>query len=203
MRQAISDRRYAIRDRRYAISDTQQTIRKGLYMAIHRVAMLSVHTCPLATLGGKETGGMNVYVRDLAREYSRRGLLVDVFTRSQNPHLPHVMHKLGTRGRVVHVPAGPEEPYDKNKVFDHLPEFTQGVLRFARDEGIEYDVIHSHYWLSGWVARELRSTWGTPIVHMFHTLGLMKNQIADRPSEMETGRRIDIETEIVGFADRL
>ncbi|HJW83098.1 MAG TPA: glycosyltransferase [Anaerolineae bacterium] len=172
-------------------------------MPIRRVAMLSVHTCPLATLGGKETGGMNVYVRDLAREYSRRGLLVDVFTRSQNPHLPHVMHKLGTRGRVVHVPAGPEEPYDKNKVFDHLPEFTEGVLRFARDEGVEYDVIHSHYWLSGWVARELRSTWGTPIVHMFHTLGLMKNQIADRPSEMETGRRIDIETEIVGFADRL
>src|SRR3990170_4167756 len=172
-------------------------------MPLRRVAMLSIHTCPLATLGGKETGGMNVYVRDLAREYSRRGLLVDVFTRSQNPHLPHVMHKLGTRGRVVHVPAGPEEPYDKNKVFDHLPEFTEGVLRFARDEGIEYDVIHSHYWLSGWVARDLRSAWGTPIVHMFHTLGLMKNQIADRPTEMETGRRIDVETEIVGFADRL
>ncbi|HEY4691097.1 MAG TPA: glycosyltransferase [Anaerolineae bacterium] len=172
-------------------------------MTIHRVAMLSVHTCPLATLGGKETGGMNVYVRDLAREFSRRGIDVDVFTRSQNPHLPHVMHKLGTRGRVVHVPAGPEGPYDKNKIFDHLPEFTEGVLRFARDEGIEYDVIHSHYWLSGWVARELRTTWGRPIVHMFHTLGLMKNQVAGSPSELETRRRIDLETEIAGFADRL
>jgi D-inositol-3-phosphate glycosyltransferase len=172
-------------------------------MSIHRVAMLSVHTCPLATLGGKETGGMNVYVRDLAREFSRRGIAVDVFTRSQNLHLPHVMHKLGARGRVVHVPAGPEEPYDKNKVFDHLPEFTEGVLRFARDEGIAYDMIHSHYWLSGWVARELRAAWGAPIVHMCHTLGLMKNRVAGSPSELETGRRIDVETEIAGFADRL
>ncbi|HLF28941.1 MAG TPA: glycosyltransferase [Anaerolineae bacterium] len=172
-------------------------------MPIHRVAMLSVHTCPLATLGGKETGGMNVYVRDLAREFSRRGILVDVFTRSQNSHLPHVMHKLGAHGRVVHVPAGPEQPYDKNKVFDHLPEFTAGVLRFARDEGLEYDMIHSHYWLSGWVARELRAAWGKPIVHMFHTLGLMKNQVAGSVSELETGRRIDVETEVVGFADRL
>ena len=172
-------------------------------MTIRRVAMLSVHTCPLATLGGKETGGMNVYVRDLAREFSRRGIAVDVFTRSQNSHLPHVMHKLGVRGRVVHIPAGPEEPYDKNKVFDHLPEFTEGVLRFARDEGVEYDVVHSHYWLSGWVASELRAAWGTPIVHMFHTLGLMKNQVADGPSEMETCRRIDVETEIVNYADRL
>jgi len=172
-------------------------------MSIRRVAMLSVHTCPLATLGGKETGGMNVYVRDLAREFSRRGIMVDVFTRSQNVHLPHVMHKLGARGRVVHVPTGPEEPYDKNKVFDHLPEFVEGVLGFAQSESIAYDVIHSHYWLSGWAARELRAAWGIPIVHMFHTLGLMKNQVAGSASELETSRRIDVETEIVGFADRL
>ena len=72
--------------------------------------MLSVHTCPLATLGGKETGGMNVYVRDLTRELTRRGIYVDVFTRSQNPHLPHVMHSLGETGRVIHIPTGPEEP---------------------------------------------------------------------------------------------
>lgn len=172
-------------------------------MSIRRIAMLSVHTCPLATLGGKETGGMNVYVRDLAREFSRRGIAVDVFTRSQNPHLPHVMHKLGAHGRVIHVPAGPEMPYDKNKVFDRLPEFTDGVLRFAREKGINYDVIYSHYWLSGWVARDLRAAWDAPIVHMAHTLGLMKNQVAGSASELETSRRIDVETEIVGFADRL
>lgn len=166
--------------------------------------MLSVHTCPLATLGGKETGGMNVYVRDLGREFSRRGIYVDVFTRSQDPNVPR-LHPggLGHRGRVIHVPAGPEAPYDKNKVFDHLPEFIQGVVDFAEEECISYDVLYSHYWLSGWVAQALRERWGTPIVQMFHTLGHMKNRVAQRAAERETGRRIEGETEIVGFADRL
>jgi D-inositol-3-phosphate glycosyltransferase len=165
--------------------------------------MLSVHTCPLATLGGKETGGMNVYVRDLSRELSRRGICVDVFTRSQNPHLPRVSPRLGHRGRVIHLPAGPEAPYDKNKVFNHLPEFIEGVIRFAEEERVSYDMLYSHYWLSGWVARALRERWGTPIVQMFHTLGHMKNRVAQRDSDRETGRRIEVETEIVRFADWL
>ena len=164
--------------------------------------MLSVHTCPLATLGGKETGGMNVYVRDLTREFSRRGIYVDVFTRSQNPHLPHVMHSLGEYGRVIHIPTGPEEPYSKHKIFDYLPEFVDNVLQFARREGITYDLIHSHYWLSGWAARDLQAVWGAPIVQMFHTLGEVKNQIA-APSEREPQRRIDGEREIMQFADHL
>lgn len=168
-----------------------------------RIAMLSVHTCPLAMLGGKETGGMNVYVRDLSRELGRRGFRVDVFTRSQNPDLPRVSGSLGRNCRVIHVPAGPEAPYDKNLVYDHLPEFVAGVKRFAEEQGIAYDLIHSHYWLSGWVARELRHSWGTPIVQMFHTLGQMKNSVAQRPEEWETSRRIEVETQIMAFADRL
>ena len=75
--------------------------------------MLSYHTCPLATLGGKDTGGMNVYVRDLTRELGRMGIHVDVFTRSQDEHVPHVLHDLGFGNRVVHVPAGPEIPITK------------------------------------------------------------------------------------------
>ena len=172
-------------------------------MTIRRVAMLSVHTCPLATLGGKETGGMNVYVRDLSREFSRRGIYVDVFTRSQNPRLPRVSPRLGHRGRVIHLPAGPEAPYDKNLVFDHLPEFSAGVIRFVEREQVSYDVLYSHYWLSGEVAWTLRERWGTPVVQMFHTLGHMKNRVAQRSSERESGRRIESETRIVGFADRL
>ena len=176
-------------------------------MKPRHIAMLSVHTCPLATLGGKETGGMNVYVRDFTRELTRRGIYVDVFTRSQNPHLPHVIHTLGETGRVIHIPAGPEEPYDKNKVFDHLPEFVDNVVQFAEREGITYDLIHSHYWLSGWAARELRDAWSrrsgeTPIVQMFHTLGYAKNQIA-APGEREPEHRIKVEKEIARFADRL
>ena len=94
---------------------------------IERIAMLSVHTCPLATLGGKETGGMNVYVRDLSRELSRRGIRVDVYTRSQDPTIPRISPELADNGRVIHVKAGPERPYNKNKVYDHLDEFIDGV----------------------------------------------------------------------------
>jgi D-inositol-3-phosphate glycosyltransferase len=172
-------------------------------MTIRRIAMLSVHTCPLATLGGKQTGGMNVYVRDLSRELSRRGIYVDVFTRSQNPDLPRVSPRLGHKGRVIHLPAGPEAPYDKSKVFDHLPEFVQGVIGFAEKERTSYDALFSHYWLSGWVARALRERWGTPIVQMFHTLGHMKNRVAQQPAERESAQRIEIETQIVAWADRI
>jgi D-inositol-3-phosphate glycosyltransferase len=105
--------------------------------------------------------------------------------------------------RLIHLPAGPEQPYDKHLVYDHLPEFVDGVLARAEADGIHYDVLHSHYWLSGVVARELRRHWGAPIVHMFHTLGEMKNAVAQRVEERETARRIGVEAEIVRFADVL
>jgi D-inositol-3-phosphate glycosyltransferase len=165
--------------------------------------MLSIHTCPLATLGGKETGGMNVYVRDLSRELTRQGVAVDCFTRSQNPDIPRISHRLGPNGRVIHVPAGPEAPYDKNRIPEHLPQFTDGVLDFARREGLRYDVIHSHYWLSGLAARHLRDAWHAPIVQMFHTLGHMKNSVASNPQEWEPERRIEGEGEVMAHADRL
>jgi len=170
---------------------------------IKRIAMMSVHTCPLAALGGKETGGMNVYVRDLSRELGRRGIYVDVFTRLQKPALPKVSEALGQRCRTIHLPAGPEAPYDKNLVFDHLPEFVEGVKRFAQEKGIAYDLIHSHYWLSGWVARELRESWDSPIIQMFHTLGRMKNRVAHSEEEKEAALRIEVETEIMAFVDRI
>jgi D-inositol-3-phosphate glycosyltransferase len=168
--------------------------------------MLSIHTCPLATLGGKETGGMNVYVRELTRALSQAGAPVDVFTRSQNPRTSRVSTgrgALGPQGRVIHIPAGPEMPYDKNAIFDHLPEFVSGVKDFARREHLHYDVIHSHYWLSGLAARDLRQAWDAPIVQMFHTLGQLKNSVAQTPAELESPRRIAYEREIIRFADQV
>jgi len=167
-----------------------------------RIAMLSVHTCPLATLGGKETGGMNVYVRDLSRELGWRGFAVDVFTRAQDPKFVG-MRPLGENARVIHIPAGPLAYYDKNLIFHHLPEFIEGVTKFTQRAGISYDIIHSHYWLSGLVAKELRALWGAPIAQMFHTLGHMKNRVARRAEERETEIRLKAEGEIVGFSDRL
>src|SRR5688572_18417955 len=133
-----------------------------------RIAMLSYHTCPLATLGGKDTGGMNVYVRDLTRELGRLGVHVDVFTRSQDEHVPHVLHDLGFGNRVVHIQAGPEHPAGKQEISKYIPEFVQGVKQFAADKGIHYDVIHSHYWMSGLAAKQLSDAWGgIPIIHMY------------------------------------
>ncbi len=171
--------------------------------SIRRIAMLSVHTCPLATLGGKKTGGMNVYVRELSREFGRRGIKVDVFTRSQNPCIPHVNETLGENARVIHIPTGPELPLDPDQVYPYLPEFIQNVLAFVEAENIHYDIIYSHYWLSGLAAHELRAVWGTPVAQMFHTLGLMKDRIARSSGDKPITLRAFHETDIMSWADRL
>jgi D-inositol-3-phosphate glycosyltransferase len=169
-----------------------------------RIAMLSYHTCPLATLGGKDTGGMNVYVRDLTRELGRLGIHVDVFTRSQDEHVPHVVHELGYGNRVVHIPAGPEIPVAKENLADFIPEFVEGIKAFALEKDIHYDLIHSHYWMSGLAAESLSDSWGgIPIVHMFHTLGEMKNRIAQSAAERESPARIAGERRVLARADRV
>lgn len=173
---------------------------------LKRIAMLSVHTCPLATLGGKKTGGMNVYVRDLSREIARRGIAVDVFTRSQDPCQPHINHSLAPNARVIHIPTGPETPLETTEVYPHLPQFVENVLAFIAREKITYDVIYSHYWLSGWAAHEIRASLGIPVVQMFHTLGHMKNRIAQERNVRQHAIRdirIFTETDIMSWADRL
>jgi len=177
-------------------------------LPVRRVAMLSVHTCPLAMLGGKKTGGMNVYVRDFSRELGRRGIQVDVFTRSQDDCQPRIKHDLGYGGRVIHIPAGPERPLPVLELSRYMDAFTDGVLQFAQSEDARYDLIHSHYWLSGLVAETLRSVWResqghVPIIHMFHTLGHMKNRIAQDESQRAPQERLDGEAHVVQIADRL
>src|SRR5512141_3447730 len=169
-----------------------------------RIAMISYHTCPLATLGGKDTGGMNVYVRELTRQLGHMGIHVDVVTRSQDDHVPHVLHELGYGNRVVHVPAGPEHPLPKKELASYIPEFVEGVRAFAAEKGIHYDLIHSHYWMSGLAAISLSDAWGgTPIVQMYHTLGEMKNRIAQSDAERESPERIAAEKRVLARADRV
>jgi D-inositol-3-phosphate glycosyltransferase len=167
-----------------------------------RVALLSVHTCPLAAPGAKETGGMNVYVRETARELARMGARADVFTRSQNPVIPRVV-PMGQGARVIHLAAGPEAPIPREAVHGHLDEFVAGVEAFRRAEGLEYDIIHAHYWLSGVAGLALRDEWGAPLVQMFHTLGRLKNTVAQRADEVEPELRIGEESRIVAAADRI
>ena len=170
-------------------------------MNLH-VAMLSVHTCPLAALGGKESGGMNVYVREVSRELGRMGVSVDVFTRSQNPAIPRVV-SLGERARVIHLPAGDEAPMARARLHAYLDEFVDGVDAWRIARSIDYDLIHAHYWLSGVAALRLKARWSVPVMQMFHTLGRLKNRVARTAAEQEPAIRLQEETRIVADCDRI
>jgi D-inositol-3-phosphate glycosyltransferase len=170
-----------------------------------RVAILSVHTSPLAALGQRETGGMNVYTRELARELGQRGVAIDIFTRRSSTAEPRVSEPF-TDVRVIQIDCGPEGYLEKEQIFPHLREFAAGVEAFAIPSlelpaGKPYDVIHSHYWLSGWVGMELARRWNIPHVTMFHTLGEVKNRA--RQSERESEARIATERAIIRTASRI
>jgi D-inositol-3-phosphate glycosyltransferase len=167
-----------------------------------RVAMLSYHTCPLATLGGKDTGGMNVYVRELSRVLGSMGVHVDVYTRSQDEHVPHVVHDLGYGNRVVHVPSGPELPLPKMELAEYIPSFVDRIIEFTHKKNLSYDIIHGHYWMSGIAGERLKKVWHIPMVQMLHTLGLMKNRIAGE-GEHEGDYRIRGELEVLRNADMI
>ena len=124
------------------------------------LALLSYHGCPVARLGEKDTGGMNVYVLQLAREYARRGNRVDVFTRYHDPTDPKIV-EIEEGARVIHLEAGPLDA-SKNDLFSYIPSFLDGLYRFQRDEETRYDLIHSHYWLSGMVGATSEPGMGRP-----------------------------------------
>ncbi len=183
-------------------------------MTIQKIAILSVHTSPLAALGGKKTGGMNVYVRELARELGARGIRVDIFTRRDSPETPEVDYRGGENVRVISITAGPTVPLDPAAIHPYLQQFSAGVIAFTtksdRADGQpiadsqQYDLVYSHYWLSGLVAEKLREVWGIPYAHMFHTLGHMKNRIDPRSvSGFQPDLRVIHETQIVAQADRI
>jgi D-inositol-3-phosphate glycosyltransferase len=167
-----------------------------------RIAMISVHTCPLALLGGKETGGMNVYVRELSRELGRMGVEVDIFTRSQDPTITRVV-PMADSVRVIHLPAGPEAPLPRERVYEHLDEFVDGVEAWRLTRGVDYDLIHAHYWLSGVVGLTLRERWTIPMLQMFHTLGDLKNRVARRAADLEPAVRLREEARVIASAERL
>lgn len=164
--------------------------------------MLSLHTSPLAPLGGKKTGGMNVYVRELAIELGKRGIAIDIFTRIAAPNTPEIDTSLGDTVRVIHLPCGPAQFMSPDELYPHVSQFAAGVIAFTMKQNIAYDVVYSHYWLSGWVAAKLKEVWQTPFVQMFHTLGHMKNRINNDFIPVQD-TRTTVETQIVRWADRV
>lgn len=171
-------------------------------MGIQRIAFLSVHTSPLAPMGGKKTGGMNIYIRELAQELGSRGIQVDVFTRRTSPNEPAIDHRLGPNVRVVYLNAGPVTSLSPDDIYEHLSEFTARLMAFATRHCLHHDCVYSHYWLSGLVAAKLKEAWGTPFAQMFHTLGHMKERIVSTDN-IQPNQRITAEIQIVQQADRI
>jgi len=164
-----------------------------------KIAFVSVHTCPMAELGQKDTGGMNVYLRETAKDLGRRGICVDVFTRVHNTTDPMIV-PLGENARVIHLRAGePDTP--KDEIYGHLPEFTRALEEFVDTFDLDYDLAHSHYWLSGPPTLALCEPREIPAVASLHSLG--KKQQLVHAAEPESEERLDIETRIVQSADRL
>lgn len=166
---------------------------------MNRLALLSLHGCPVARLGEKDTGGMNVYVLQLAREFACRGISVDVFTRAHDPADPTVVD-LQPGARVVHLKAGPYAT-SKRKLFDYIPAFLRELSRFHLSEETSYDLVHSHYWLSGRVGMNLSKMWAVPHVTTFHTLA--KTKMRALAGERELARRGAAERLIIHDVDAM
>lgn len=128
---------------------------------------------------------------------------VDVFTRSQDEHIPSVSHDLGNFNRVVHIPAGPEIDLPKADAAKYTDEFAERIIEFAKKKQIKYDLVHAHYWMSGVSGKILKDTWNKPMLQMFHTLGLMKQKIGRTAEEREGAYRIEGEKHVIKAADRI
>jgi len=171
--------------------------------APRRVAVLSVHTSPLAQPGTGDAGGMNVYVLQTALGMAERGVEVEIFTRATSSADPPVV-ALAPGVLVRNVVAGPFEGLDKNDLPTQLCAFTAGVLRAeANHEPGHYDIVHSHYWLSGQVGWLARDRWAVPLVHTAHTLAAVKNASLADGDAPEPPLRAVGEQQVVDEADRL
>jgi D-inositol-3-phosphate glycosyltransferase len=168
--------------------------------ARRRIAVISMHTSPTASLGQNANGGLNVYVREVCTAFSERGIATDIFTRKQSPDDPS-MESLAPLSRVIYLPAG--DGLDKYSLFSEVPSFASRVLSFAVTEKLNYDLLYSHYWLSGEVACMLRPRLAAGWAHTAHTLGLVKNRTLADGARPEPKLRIQIEGELAQQADLL
>ncbi|MFC1992706.1 glycosyltransferase [Chloroflexota bacterium] len=149
-----------------------------------KIAMFSAHSCPVGKLGARDTGGMSVYIREIAHELGKRGHLVDIYTRVHDPRDPQIIN-LGQKVRLIHLMAGEDAEINKLVVYSYLPEFTRNLDNFTKHNDLKYDLIFSHYWLSGLAGEYLQRRWNIPHIMMFHTLGVVKNTIGIGEDELE------------------
>ncbi len=176
---------------------------QGRNPVVRRVATVSVHTSPLDQPGTGDAGGMNVYIVEVARRLAQAGVEVEIFTRATSSDLPPVV-EMAPGVSVRHVVAGPFEGLAKEELPAQMCAFTNGVLRAEAAGPVGfYDVIHSHYWLSGQVGSLAKDRWGVPLVHTAHTLAKVKNAMLAEGDRPEPRARVLGEEQVVAEADRL
>jgi glycosyltransferase involved in cell wall biosynthesis len=166
-----------------------------------RIAFISEHASPLATLGGIDNGGQNVYVAELAKELAENGYSVDVFTRKENLAQAVIVDWLPGI-RVIHITAGPEQVIEKESLLVHMEEFSNNMLRFITRQKLHYDLVHAHFFMSALVASSLKKTLHLPYVVTFHALGLVRKAYQQEADKFPPERCL-IERFIVRDADRL
>jgi D-inositol-3-phosphate glycosyltransferase len=170
---------------------------------LERLAMISLHTSPLDQPGTGDAGGMNVYVIELAKRLARRGVAVDIFTRATSSALDPLV-EVGDGVTVRHIHAGPFEGLTKQELPAQLCIFAREVLRSEAAQPLgHYDLVHSHYWLSGQVGALARDRWGVPLVHTMHTMAKVKNDAMADGDTPEPPARMIGEEQVVEVADRL
>lgn len=166
---------------------------------MRNIAMLTMHSCPAGRPGARDVGGMNVYVTHVARELAKSGCHVDVFTRNDRGHGEQVIN-ITPFVRVIHVDAGPvDEP--KHGLEERVPSFVRNVEAFRSEHRLSYELVHSHYWLSGMAGSDLSAAWHVPHVTMFHTTALTK--MFARTGEQEPPGRIEAERAVMADADAI
>lgn len=167
-----------------------------------RAALISMHTDPLDTLGGDVTGGMNVYVRELARALPPLGVQADIFTRAANPEAPPI-EEIASGARLIRIPAGPNRPVHKYRQARFTEDFASGIREYAAAQRERYGLFSTHYWLSALAATPLSKAWNAPLVHRFHTIASQKNRALPAGGGGEPLSRVLAETRIAKEADAL
>ena len=166
-----------------------------------RIAFFSEHASPVALLGSEDAGGQNVYVDEVSRNLARLGHRVDVFTRRDSAAAPQVVD-WAPGVRVVNLTAGPAEFLLKDRLWPLMPEFRDAFLRFMLRDGCRYDLAHGNFWMSGWVAADLRRRLGLPAVQIFHAMGMTKRRHQGAADTSPDGR-IEVEKGVIQGVDKL
>ncbi len=165
-----------------------------------KVAMISMHASPVAELGGYKSGGMNLYVKEIALRLSKLGVKVDIYTRNDRDNSVEIL-ELGPNVRLIYVNAGPKKKLDPLNLVQHIEQFVSEVENYRNFENIQYDLIHSHYYLSGLIGMHISKLWSIPHVTMFHTLELAK-KIAFK-DKLESNLRIELEKKVIKDVNKI